>query len=315
MTLETAFRRFVLLPGFIHAAAMRRAAAVQTGNGEPRKAHWLGNQQPSTPHQKQDQGGRDDRPPEHPETQKYRDLTSITLGEVDEAYSYFKSQLVTSPLEGWVAKNYFCEIPLRRRGEDRPPVVFGRVKTHYPGDTHIHNIEVMEMYFPRRGAAPDVLHLRADDISQQKPTHSYCVGVKLYLSEEEMADFARSENIFIEKGFAPLYETGYLDLLEINEQNRSSLPWIHVMGSGWFASIPDSVQQEVREQVRNLVRWDKPIFNYHPRRFALKYLSLNEELDFNYGFTELYLIAPQNTEQVLSKIEESFGGMFMRGMG
>lgn len=309
MALETAFRRFVLLPGFI-----RTALLVQTGNGEPRKAHWLGDKQ-STPEQKQDQGKQQDRPPQRPGTGKFRDLASITLGEVDEAYRYFKNQLVASPLEGWIAKNYFCEVPLRRQGEDRPPVVFGRVRTHYPGDTHIHNIEVMEMYFPRSGAGPDVLQLRSDDISQQKPTHSYCIGVKLYLSEEEMADFARSENIFIEKGFAPLYETGYLDLLEMNEQHQGGLPWIQVMGSGWFASIPDSVQPEVRIQVRNLLHWNKTIFNYHPRRYTLKYLSLNEELDFNYGFTEHFLIAPQNTEQVLSKVEETFGGLFMRGMG
>ena len=77
-------------------------------------------------------------------------------------------------------------------------------------------------------------------------------------------DFSRSENIFIEKGFAPLYETGYIDLLDVNEQNHSALPWLHVIGSGWFASIPDSVQPEIREQLRNLVRWEKTIFNYHP---------------------------------------------------
>jgi hypothetical protein len=173
----------------------------------------------------------------------------------------------------------------------------------------------MELYFPRREGSPHVLHLRADDISQQKPTQSYCVGVKFYLSQEEMADFRASENIFIEKGFAPLYETGYLDLLDFNEQNHPALPWVHVIGSGWFASIPDSVQQEIREQLRNLVRWNTTIFNYHPKRYALQYLSLNDELDFNYGFTEHYLIAPQNSEQVLKKVEESFTGMFMQGIG
>jgi hypothetical protein len=41
---------------------------------------------------------------------------------------------------------------------------------------------------------------------------------------------------------------------------------------------------------------------------------LNEELDFNYGFTEHYLFAPQDTNQVLKKVDESFAGIFMRGM-
>jgi hypothetical protein len=138
--------------------------------------------------------------------------------------------------------------------------------------------------------------------------------VKFYVSEEEMADFSHSENIFIERGFAPLYDTSYIDLLDVNEQNHSSLSWLHVIGSGWFASIPDSVQPEIRQQLQNLARWNQAIFNYHPRRYSLRYRSLNEELDFNFGFTEQYLIAPQDTDQVLKKVEESFAGIFMQGM-
>lgn len=304
MALETVFRRFSLLPGF-----------TQTGNGEPRnKAHWLGNKQPTTPQQDQNEHRQDDRPPQRRDPRGYRDLASLTLGEVEEAYNYFKHQLVPSPAEGWIAKNYFCQIPLKRRGEDRPPVVFGRVRSCYPGDGYVNNIEELEMHFPRKGTAPDLLHIRFDDTSLQKPTQSYCVGVKLYVSEEEMADFSRSENIFLEKGFAPLYETGYLDLFDINEQNYPALPWLSVVGSGWFASIPDSVQPEIREQLRNLVRWQNVILNYHPRRYSLEVRSLNEELDFQYGFTERYLVAPQDTGQALRKIEEQFGEIFMRGI-
>jgi hypothetical protein len=129
-----------------------------------------------------------------------------------------------------------------------------------------------------------------------------------------MADFSQSENIFIERGFAPLYEEGYLDLLDVNEQNYAALPWLHVVGSGWFASIPDSLQPEIREQLRALVRWGTSIFNYHPRRHALRYLSLNEELDFNYGFSEHYLVAPQDTDQTLKKLDEQFGEWFLQGM-
>jgi hypothetical protein len=303
MALDSALRRLVLLPGFI-----------QTGNGEPRKAHWLGNKQSTDRGQDQKQGEHDERPPKRPDPRGYRDLASITLGEVEDSIQHFQAQLVPSPAEGWIAKSYFCQLPLKRRVHDRPPLVFGRVKTVYPSDGHIHNMEEMELYFPRRDAAPDVLHLHDHDISLQKPAQSYCVGVKFYVSQEEMGDFAQSENIFIEKGFAPLYENSYLSLLEVNEQNHSTLPWLHVLGSGWFASIPDSLQPEIREQLRNLVRWGNVIFNYHPKRYALRYLSLNEELDFQYGFTEHYLVAPQNTEQALKKVEESFTEIFMRGI-
>ena len=302
MAVETAFRRWGLLPGFI-----------QTGNGEPRKAHWLGNKQSTSPQQDQKQGRNDDPSRKRPDPRGYRDLATVTLGEVEDAYLHFKDQLVPSPTEGWIAKNYFCQLPLKRRGDTRPPLIFGRVKTVFPADGHIHNMEVMEMHFPRKDAPPDLLHLDVDDVSLQKLSLSYCVGVKFYVSEDEMADFSQSENIFVEKGFAPLYENGYLDLLDFHEQNYSSLPWLHVIGSGWFASIPDSVQPEIRQQVRNLVQWGN-VLNYHPRRHALRYLSLNEELDFNYGFSEHYLVAPQNTDQTLKKVEETFNEIFLQAM-
>lgn len=305
MTLETAFRRWSLLPGFI-----------QTGNGEPRKAHWLGDKrkQSTVPGQDQKPGGGDDHSPKRTDPRGYRDLATLTLGEVEDAYLQFKAQLVPSPMEGWIAKSCFCQLPLQRGMDTRPPLVFGRVKSVFPADGHIQNMEEMEMYFPRRNAAPDVLHIHDHDLSLQRPSQTYCVGVKVYVSEDEMADFSQSENIFIEKGFAPLYENGYLDLLDVHEQNQDTLPWLYVIGSEWFASIPDSVQPELREHLRNLLHWGKVIFNYHPRRHALRYLSLNEELEFNYGFTEHYLVAPQNTEQVLKKVEESFTEIFMRGM-
>ena len=303
MTLEIGFKRFSLLPRFI-----------QTGDGEPRKAHFLGKDEATPIERKQDQGRKPPQPPKRTGSSRYRDLADLTLGEVEEAYRYFEAQLVTSPAEAWIAKNYFCQLPLKRKGEDRPPVVFGRVKTVYPSDGYVNNIEEMEIYFPRRNAAPDLLHIRLDGISLQKPTYSYCAGVKFYVSEEEMADFSQSENIFIEKGFAPLYDTSYMDLLELSEQNHSTLSWLHVIGSGWFASIPDSVQPEIRYQLQNLVRWNPLVLNYHPRRYSLHYRSLNEELDFNYGFTEQYLVAPQDTAQVLNKVDESFAQIFMQGI-
>jgi hypothetical protein len=303
MTLETALRRFTLLPRFI-----------QTGNGEPRKAHFLGKDEATPIERKQDQGRKNDNGPRKPGSDKYRDLADIALGEVQVVYEHFKDQLVPSPAEAWIAKNYFCQLPLKRKGEERPPVVFGRVKICFPSDGYVNNIEELEMYFPRKYAAPDILHIRLDDISFQKPTYSFCAGIKFYVSEEEMADFSHSENIFIEKGFAPLYETSYMDLLDLNEQNHSALSWLHVIGSGWFASIPDSVQPEIRQQLQNLVHWNKLIFNYHPKRYSLGYRSLNDELDFNYGFTEHFLISPQDTAQVLRKAEESFAGIFMREM-
>ena len=303
MTLELGIRRFSILSDLI-----------QTGNGEPRKAHFLG-KKGATPVEKQDTGRRNDQPPRKQDTGRFRDLASISLGEVDEALNYFMPQLVASPTVGWIAKNYFCQLPVRQRTDHQSPVVFGRVTSSFPGDGNVQNIKQMEMLFPQPGNSPDLLSLRRSDILFQEPIYSYCVGVKMYLSGSEMADFARSENIFIEKGFAPIYATGSLDLLEVDEQNQSGLPWLNVIGSEWFASIPPSVQPEIRERLKDMLDWNKVILNYHPNRHSLEYLSLNEELDFNFGFTRHYLIAPRDTGQVLQKVEQIFGEIFMQGMG
>jgi len=112
-----------------------------------------------------------------------------------------------------------------------------------------------------------------------KPTYSYCVGVKFYVSEEEMADFARSENIFIE-GFAPLYDTNTWICRTSNEQNHSSLPWLRDrLGLVCFHS---RLGPTGNPAVTNLARWNQATFNYHPQRYSLRYRSLNEELDFNF---------------------------------
>ena len=87
-----------------------------------------------------------------------------------------------------------------------------------------------------------------------------------------------------------------------------------MIGSEWFASIPDSVQPEIRERLRDLADWNMLLLNYHPRRYTLHYLSLNEELDFNYGFTRHFLTAPQDTNQVLQKVDQKFAEIFMQAM-
>ena len=302
MALELSLRQFSLLPSF-----------VQTGNGEPRKAHYLGRDDATSVERKQETGGKHDDAPKKPTSDKYRKLGDLTLGEVEAALTYFRPQLVASPASEWIARNYFCQLPLKRNADDRPAVVFGRVTTCYPTAGELENIEDIEMHFPQPGVAPDLLHIHREEINRRRPIESYCIGVKAYLSEQEMRDFSQTENIFIEKGFAPLYQNGYGELLDINEQNRLALPWVYVFGSEWFATVPDSMQVEVKQQLQKLIGWNRALLNYHPRRYLLQYRSLNDELELNYGFTEQYLLAPQDTNQVLVKVEEMFGEMFMRG--
>jgi hypothetical protein len=97
----------------------------------------------------------------------------------------------------------------------------------------------------------------------------------------------------------------------MNQQNEAASPWLFVIGSEWLATV----SPDLRVHLRDLVYWNKVVLNYHPRRYSLQYRSLNEELDFNYGFSERVVLTPQSPDQVLQKVEAGFGEMFMRGMG
>jgi len=303
MALDLSLRRFSFLPSFL-----------QTGNGEPRKAHYLRRSDEPSVNKDQEPGGRNGDSPKQPGTAKYRSLSDLTLGEVEEALAYFHPQLVEVTDAEWVAKNYFCQIPLQRTFEERPPIVFGRVGSCYPVSGVRENLEELELHFPHKNSAPDLMHIRYGDISQKKTIQSYYVGVKMYLSEREQMEFSHAERGFLENGFAPLYETGYGDLLDLSERDRPILPWVYVFGSEWFATVTDFMQLEVKQQIQKLLHWNRVVLNFHPRKYLLQYRSLNDELEFNYGFTQHFLLAPQDTEQVLMKVDEKFSEMFMKGM-
>ena len=309
MTLELAFQHSLLS----HFAQKRDDKTPPSG---VKRIHWVGDRGPAQPGQ--EQGGDPNRPDRHEardirDTRGYRNLASITLGEVRDAYNYFDSQLLLSPYPAWLGTNYFCLIDLVRR-EGRPPAIFGRVKTCYPSDGYIDNIQDLEIYLPQKDRAPDVVLLHAEDIRQDphKLPQSYCMRVKILASEEDMADFTGYENLFFEQGFLAEFEPGYLDLLEMHEQNQTSLPWFYVIGSRWYASIPQSMRVEVREQLGKLIRWNKLIFNYHPESLTSETRSLNRELGYKHGFTEFALIEPETPQQTAQIVASTFEKIFQQ---
>ena len=277
MTLETTLKRFSWFPHF-----------TQMGNDEPppsgmkKKIHWVGHKE--AVEQQQDTGENPGgQAPRQKSTKGYRELSSITLGEVDDAYQYYAEQLLPSPYPAWIAPNHFCMLPLTRKRTTRPPAVFGRVKVCYPSDGHIQNIQELEIHLPGKDHAPNVVHLRADDIllAPNKPVQSYCMRVRFLVTPEDMADFTEQDALFLQQGLLPEFSTSYIELLEINEHNHASLPWLYVISSRWFASIPVSVQPEIREKLTRLIHWNKLIFNYHPEFLPQEVRSLNRELGFN----------------------------------
>ena len=312
MTFEIALKGSLLWP---HFAQKRDGKTPPSG----RKIHWVGDRVPARLHQGQNQGGKqqDIQPGRDKgrDTRGYRELSTIMLGEVSEVQKHFASHLLPSPYPAWMATNHFCLLHLaRQRG--RPPAIFGRVKTCYPSDGYIQNIQEMEIHFPQKDSAPDIILLHTDEISHdpQKLVQSYCVRVKILAAPEDMADFDGDENLFLEQGLLPEFESGYIDLLELTEQNHSALPWFYVISSRWFASIPESLQPEVRSALQNLMHWDKLIFNYHPRLLLPEIRTLNDELGLNYGFTEHFLITPHDPQQTAQIVASTFEKIFSQPM-
>ena len=289
---------------------------IQTGSDKPRKPHWVGDKVSPPAQQSQTPGGKDEDRSPGPDPRGYRDLASLTLGEVQDAYNFFKSQLLPSPYESWVATNHFCMLELVRRRDRRPPIVFGRVKTCYPSDGYIHNIQDMELYFPNKKRKPDTVLLRGEDIllDPSKPVQSYGVRLKFFASPEDMADFDEHADLFLARGFIPEFTPGYIDLLDMNEHDHAAYPWLYVIGSRWLASIPESVQPEIRERLKSLIQWNKLIFNYHPERLPREIRSLNRELGYKAGFTELFLIEPEDPQQTVKIVQSTFEKLFQQPM-
>lgn len=291
---------------------------IQTGNDKPRKPHWVGDQgqnraEPDRVSQGKPEGpGRPRRDP-----RGYRDLATVTLGEVQDALNHFGNQLVPSPYDSWVAPNYFCRFDLVRRRDGRPPVVFGRVGACYPGDGHVQNIEDIELHLPQQHGAPETILLHGDEIrsAPEGAVQSYCVRVRFLLSEDEIAEFSGHDGLFLQNGFCPEKSSAYLDVLEMNEHENAACPWLYVIGSRWFASIPDSVQSEVGEKLRQLLQWNKLVFNYHPGRLEGRIRSLNRELGFKPGFTDVFLIEPEDPKQTAAIISATFDRIFRRPEG
>ena len=267
--------------------------------------HWVG-QSRDTTQRSGASGDRNQKTQDNKSKQKYRPLADIMLGEVDDVYQRFEHQLLLAQ-ENWIGKNYFCQIPLKRK-RGYPPMVFGRVKTCYPSDGILDNVEELELYFPNSDGVPDVIPLKKSDISRNSQRHvqSYFVRVRVVMSAEEKAELVESEPLLSENGLYPEFEAGYLDLLEMTERNQSSYPWMYVIGSRWFEDIPDSLHEEVKGKLKEMVGWGKQVFNYHPEWLPNEVNTLNRALGYKYGFTSRVLVEPCNVQEVVSIVTKAF---------
>ena len=297
MAIETTFFRSLLQPLFIR----------RDDKEEPRKVRWIGKKEPAPINTG---GNKSVQPPERKTKRGYRNLASITLGEVNDAYKLFADQLVPNANPTWIAPNTFYMIELVQDREDRPPAIFGRVRTCYPSDGHIQNIQEMELHLPRKGDAPDLVHLRAGEITGQ--VQGYLLQVKFHITKEEILDFSGSEIHFIQQGFSQEFIASYLDFLEIDEGDQATFPPLLLISSRWYASAPESLKPEIREKLTRLVSRNKLIFDYHPDHLPAEIRMLNKELGLKAGFSEVFLVEPETPGQTLQIIQRQFGAYFTK---
>jgi hypothetical protein len=277
------------------------------GNGESRQDyHWIGHEKDTEQGSSMPGDQKKNSSQNRKDKTKYRPLADITLGEVEEAYTLYEHQLSPAQ-ENWIGKHYFCQIPLKR-GRGYPPLIFGRVKTCYPSDGFLGNVEELEMVFPHRDEAPDLVHIHKDEISRssQRQVQSYIVKVRVLASDQEKTELTGTDPLLGKNGLYPDFESGYLDLLEMTEQTQSVYPRMFVIGSRWFSSIPESLHAEMKGKLKEMLGWGKQIFNYHPEWLGNEINTLNRELGFKYGFTPILLTEPGNAEETAIIVAKTF---------
>jgi len=303
MTLALSLRRSILLPH-----------EISTGNGSPRKVHWVGGKTPVEPGQNHAQNG--DKNSGGKPSDGYHSLSKIKLGEVKQAFHNFQSLIIPSYTPGWVAPGYFCSIPLAQTAEYRPLAIFGRVKACYPSDGYIQNIHEMELLFPKPRSEPLELNIRRDDVDFESGglAQSYCANIKIFLAPHEQIDFAQFENVFLQHGYFPEFITRYVDLVDVNEFNHNEFPDVLVVSSRWFESARESSDGQVYEKLHQLIKWGKTVVNYHPLNMDNDIRTLNRELGFKHGFTDTALIEPETPAQTLEFVSRTFDRIFMQGM-
>jgi len=294
MTLEISLR-----PSFSLSRVLR-------AQNDDARQHWVGQDQ-STSQKKTNQDNQNNNQRRGDNQQGYRPIADIKQGEVKAAFKRFESQLIPAQ-ENWIGENYFCSIPLKRIRDGRPPMVFGRVTSCSPSDGYVENIEDVELLFPGRNVTPDKVRIYMEDISHysQHLAQSYYIRVQFKTSEEDLTDFSGTDPLFSENGFYPEFDTGYYDLLQMNEQNQALYPWLYVLSSRWFDAVPESIYPEVKVKLKEMLQWGKHIFNYHPDWLPKEINSLNKVLGFKYDFTPIVLTEPANPQETAFIVQKVF---------
>ena len=302
MIFEIALRQPLLSP-----------ASIPQGNEKPRpadKAHLLGRDKIQDISGGMNQGGRNDEPNQGKfDARGARRLETITPGEIKRAVDLYKNQLVSISNATNIAINHFTMLDLEQR-DNMPAVIFGRATVCLPSDGHIQNIREMELAFPQPGKKPESVILHPRDFPPHGNIQSYSFGIKSYLADDEYDELVRFEHLFLDAGFTIQPSNDLEELIHAHELVEVPLPWFHLIGSRWFADIPDSLKDTIRSGLWKLSARETLILNYHPAHVLHTVKKLNDELEYQYRLTRFYLPNPQSPQQVLHIIRTIFDKVF-----
>lgn len=130
--------------------------------------------------------------------------------------------------------------------------------------------------------------------------------VRVCASANEKVELEESTSLLSVNGFYPEFESGYLDLLDMNEGNQSTYPLMYVIGSRWFDEIPESLYAEMKAKLKEMIGWGKQIFNCHPEWLTIEINTLNRALGFKHGFTPVVLTEPGNAQETAFIVAKTF---------
>ncbi|PWB73190.1 MAG: hypothetical protein C3F07_10065 [Anaerolineales bacterium] len=302
MTLEISLRPPFSIPRLFRA-----------DGDEPPKYHWA---QPERKTQQgfSDQGGQSKKPQEPQKPKEgIRPLSDIDPNDVKRIRLHYEPQLVRSQLDGWIAQNHFVRVHLKSQRGRRPPEIFGRVKYCYPNDDHVHNVQEFQLFLPHKDGPPDTVHIHASDINfhAEVPVESFYLQVRLMLSTDEASEFKGREDLFWENGFAPQIADDYLELLDMDDRDHQSQPWLYVIGSRWLTTVPDERFDAILSKLREMLGWQKQILNYHPDWLPGRVKSLNRLLKLKHKLTPHYLTEPGNPQEAIDLVALLFDEMFL----
>lgn len=236
----------------------------------------------------------------------------ITYDEVTNVYECFQPKLKLSQESTKVVENNFCTFSLVQQDDDRPPELFGRVLSLYPGAGNIERVRQMELLFPRFDQSPGLVTLKgATEISPdtpERPPESYSVRAQFFANDEDEQELRGQGGLFREHGFEPEFLSSHDNLFyfhTLEEADMMEMPWVIVVGSRWLSELNKDEYPVVTSNLFNLLMLNRVIINYRPERVMplKKIINIKAHPDL---FEEV-----ETPDDVLDAVDRKFWEMFM----